>query len=115
MGEERDVSEFFGIDANGDCSDVDDSALVGDGIGHCVKIQDTITCGEEVAGIIVRVEANIIAWQDTLKNLTSNGKDTITVNTKSQKTRLETRKVGVSVVTGIFHCWERGCEGRIRF
>jgi hypothetical protein len=66
------LGEFLRIDTDGDGPDVDDSAFVFDGVGHGRKIQDAITRREEMAGVIVCMETNVITRQHSLQNLTPN-------------------------------------------
>lgn len=71
------IDELLGIDADGEGADVAVLAIELDTVGHRGEREDTRAGGEEVAGIVVGVEADEVTVENTQQNFTSDWEDAV--------------------------------------
>lgn len=69
------LDELPGVDADREGADLDPAVLELDAVGLSLEAKDTRTCTQEVAGVVVCVEADQIALEDTEEDLTSDWED----------------------------------------
>lgn len=71
------INELFGVDTDGKGADVAVLAIELNTVGHGGKREDTGARGEEVAGIIVGVEADEVTVKNTQEDFTTDWEDTV--------------------------------------
>lgn len=69
------LNERLRLDTNREGADVSQAAFEFHTIRHSGKTEDACARGEEMAGVVIGVEPNEIAVEDTEENFAADGKD----------------------------------------
>lgn len=72
------IDELVRINADGECADLRVSALEFNSVGHRRCSENACARRQEMASIIVGMETDQVAVEDTEEDFASDGKDTVT-------------------------------------
>lgn len=79
------VLEGGDVDTDREGTDVDEPALVLDTVGQSVDVQDSLDGGQEVARVVVSVEAEEVAAQHTSQDLLSDRQDSVDLGGRERR------------------------------
>jgi len=104
------INETRRLNADGEGTNVRKSSLKLHPVGHCREVQDTGARREEVASIVVSVEAYEIAVQNAEKDLSAHWQDPI----RGTFVSTQRREYSYEIITCRSHYSGRGYGGRTR-